>query len=344
MHKSKKMRELIVMSCLLFSCAGFADSSLSPLQDSSLNPFDAQLEATHHAEMAAQVAGRVTRVSVIAGQKVKAGEILLNIDASSAQPQALASEAQIASANADLSLAEKEYQRQEALFKEDYISQAALERAQSKLEAAKARAKATLSMANAARAQANFYVIKAPFDGIVAEVPINEGDMAMPGRVLVTLYDPQHLRISAAVPAGAVKPDISLNQIKIDIPSLLAAGQELKAQSIQVFPTVDSQSHTVLLRINIQAVNNPQIKPGLFTRVWLPTSLSMPNKILIPLTAVVERGELTAVYVKNEQGEPLLRQVRLGRQWGDQVEVISGLSSTKGLVDNAQNISFGQAK
>ncbi|HQT82191.1 MAG TPA: efflux RND transporter periplasmic adaptor subunit, partial [Ferrovaceae bacterium] len=343
MIKSKIIRKLVFLYCLVIPISGFSESTHQHNNPVSLNAFDAEVQSIHQAEIAAQVSGRVLQINVVAGQKVRAGETLLNLDSSAAQPQAVASEAQISSANADLTLAQKDYQRQEALFKEDYISQAALDRAQSKLEAAKAHAKAILSLAHSARAQANFYIIKAPFDGVISEVPINQGDMAMPGRVLVTLYDPHHLRVSAAVPSEAVRKDLSIDQVKIDVPTLSGPHQELTPQSLEVFPTVDNSTHTVLLRVNIQQ-GHAEIKPGQFARLWLPTTISVPNKVIIPITAVVERGEMTGVYVKNEQGEPLLRQVRLGRRWGSDVEVISGLSSTQGLIENVQSLSFGNTK
>ncbi|KXW55335.1 efflux RND transporter periplasmic adaptor subunit [Ferrovum sp. PN-J185] len=339
MQKFNKIRGLAFLSCLFLSFSVLADTQNHNNNGTSLNPFDAQIESVNHADIAAQVSGRVTNIKVTAGEKVKVGQILLTLESTSAQQQAIASEAQIAAANADLELAQKDYQRQEALFKQDYISQAALDRAKTKLEAAKAQARATSSLAKSARAQSDLYVIKAPFSGVIAEIPVNLGDMAMPGKILVSLYDPEHLRVSASVPERAVNKELTVKQLKIEVPSLTQQEHWLNPQTLHLFPTVDSQSHTVLLRINIDR-NTADIKPGLFARVWLPTKLSVPNRIVVPLTAIVERGELTGVYVKNEKGEPLLRQVRLGRQWGNEVEVISGLSSTDGLIENAQSLSF----
>ncbi len=339
MQKLNKIRGLALLGYLFLSFSVLAEAPNQNNSDSSLNAFDAQIESVNHADLAAQVSGRVTNIKVTAGERVKVGQILLTLESTSAQQQAIASEAQIAAANADLELSQKEYQRQEALFKEDYISQAALDRAKTKLEAAKAQARATSSLARSARAQSDLYIIKAPFSGVVAEIPVNLGDMAMPGRLLVSLYDPDHLRVSASVPEAAVNKELTVKDLKIEVPSLTNQQHWLNPQFLHIFPTVDSQSHTVLLRINIDR-NNVDIKPGLFARVWLPTKLSMPNRVVIPITAIVERGELTGVYVKNEKGEPLLRQVRLGRQWGNEVEVISGLNSTDGLIDNAQALSF----
>ena len=165
--------------------------------------FDAVVEAVRQTVVSAQVAGAVTALDVKAGDAVKAGQVLARIDARAADQTAASSEAQVRSAQAMQDVARKDYERQQQLFKKDYISQAALERAESQYKATQAQAAALLSQAGAARTQSGFYVVRAPYAGVVAEVPVAVGDMAMPGRALATLYEPGALRVTAAVPQSA---------------------------------------------------------------------------------------------------------------------------------------------
>ena len=106
-------------------------------------------------------------------------------------------------AQAALNLAAQDLERQKALQQKQYISQAALERSQAQWEAAQAQVKALKAQTSVAQAQSGFYVVQAPYAGVVSDVPVASGDMAMPGRPLVAMYDPARMRVTAAV---AVEP------------------------------------------------------------------------------------------------------------------------------------------
>jgi multidrug resistance efflux pump len=92
-------------------------------------------------------------------------------------------------------VAVKEFDRQKLLFEKNYTSQAALERAEAQFKATQAQVSAQLAQAGAARAQSGFFVVRAPYGGVIADVPAMLGDMAMPGRPLLTIYDPASLRV-----------------------------------------------------------------------------------------------------------------------------------------------------
>lgn len=78
-----------------------------------------------------------------------------------------------------------------------------------------------------------------------------------------------------------------------------------------------------------------QVTPGMFARAWLPTSEKLPHPVQLPLTAIVHHAEMTGAYVLDGKGQPLLRQVRLGRVLGDQVEVLSGINAGEPVVQDA---------
>ena len=152
--------------------------------------FDGVVEAVRQTVLAAQVAGAVVALDVKVGDAVKAGQVLARIDARAADQNTAASDAQVMAARAALDLAAKDLQRQQQLFQQSYISQAALERAESQFKSTQAQVAAQLAQAGATRTQSGFFVVKAPYTGIVSEVPIALGDMALPGRALVSMYDP----------------------------------------------------------------------------------------------------------------------------------------------------------
>lgn len=289
--------------------------------------FDGVVEAVRQTVIAAQVSGAVVQLNTRVGDSVKAGQVLLQIDARAADQNAAASDAQVQAARASLEVATKEYERQKQLFQKNYISQAALERAESEFKATRAQVAAQGAQAGVARTQSGFHVIRAPYAGVIAEVPVSLGDMAMPGRALITVYDPSALRITAAVPQ-TVAAQMATGQLpRAELPGLTAQRRWVTPVRMQLLPTIDATTHTVQLRLDLPP-GLDGVAPGMFARLWLPVAgggaSAMPS-LSVPLSAIVRRAELTGLYVLNSEGRPMLRQVRLGRVDGDKVEILSGL-------------------
>ena len=292
--------------------------------DKASQAFDGTVEAVRQSVVAAQVAGAIVALDVKAGDTVKAGQTLARIDARAAEQNVSASEAQVRSAQALLDVASKDFERQKQLFDKQFISQAALERAESQFKASQAQAAALLAQAGAARTQSGFYVVRAPYAGVVAEVPVAQGDMAMPGRALFTLYEPGALRVTAAVAQSALS--LPPKGVRVEFPGLPEARRWLDGAPVQVLPTVDAATHTVQLRIALPA-KLTGVAPGTFARVWVPSAAQgAAGRLYVPAAAIVRRAEMTGVYVIDAKGMALLRQVRLGRGDGDSIEVLSGVS------------------
>lgn len=287
---------------------------------------DGVVEAVRDTTLSAQVQGAIVLLSAKVGDTVKAGQELVRIDARAASQNAAASVAQVNAARASMQVASKEFERQKQLYQKQYISQAALDRAQAQFQASQAQVQALQAQAGAAMTQSGFYVLKAPYSGVVSEVPVALGDMALPGRPLVRLHDPSALRVTAMVPQMAAAALAGAQTLQAEIPGLITPQIAVPASQIQLLPTVDATTHTVQLRVDLP----PDLKgvtPGMFARVWLPAASGAggAQRVQIPVSALVRRAEMTGVYVLDAQGHPLLRQVRLGRRNGEQIEVLSGL-------------------
>lgn len=289
---------------------------------------DAVVEAVRQTTLSAQVPGAIVSLRVKAGDSVKAGQELLRIDARSASQNAAASDAQVQAAQASLNVATKDYERQKQLFQKQYISQSALDRAQAQWQATQAQVRALQAQAGVARTQSGFFVVSAPYAGVVSDVPVTLGDMAMPGRALVTMHDPAELRVTAAVPQSTIAGQGDASAVRFELPSL-ATGL-LRPTQVQVLPVVDAATHTAQVRLGMPA-GIKGVAPGAFARIWLPLgtakgAMAKAERLYVPASAVVRRSEMTGLYVVNPEGLALLRQVRLGSTKGDQVEVLSGVS------------------
>ncbi len=331
---------VVIITILTSSSAVLAQPvSKSPSRvppSSEMSSFEGIVEAERQTVVAAQVSGAIVEISTKAGDQVKAGQILVRIDAHAAAQSAAASKAQVMSAQASLELAQKEFDRQKQLFAQDYLSQAALDRAEARFKVAEADARAQMAQAASAEVQTGFYTIRAPYAGIIAEVPVSLGGMAIPGQPLLTIYDPAALRVTSTVPQSVVGREMAASLVKIEI-SGTPVKQLLSPSHIKIMPTVDANTDTVQIRLGLPT-QLQNVVPGMFARVWLPATEQRPQSVEIPMTALVRRSEMTGVYVLDGKNQPLLRQVRIGRISGGQVEILSGVDPDEHVVQDAESV------
>lgn len=320
---------------LLLSAPVLAQSVSVPVRQAggaSLYRAEAVVEAVRQSEISPQVAGRIVVLNVHAGDRVQAGQVLVRIDAQAARQQTAAGEAQVDAARAQLALAKAQYARQEQLFKKQYISQAALEQAEAQYKATEASVRGTLAQAGAAATQTGFFTISAPYAGVIARVDAEQGDMAMPGKTLLTIYDPREMRVVASLPqsrAAALPPK---PEVKIQL-----GNRELAAREVRVLPAADPVSHSLTVRLGLPA-GTVDLVPGMFARAIFTLPGAATPTLMTPTRSVLRRSELTAVYVLDAQGAPRLRQVRLGLSQGDEVEVLSGLRAGERVVADAATV------
>jgi len=292
---------------------------------------DGTVEARQDARVAAQASGRITRVLVKAGDAVKAGQVLLRIDATQAGQQLAASRAQQAQAEAMLRAAQAEDARAQTLLANGYISPAAMDRSRAQYQSAEAGASALRAQASATGTQAGFHEVKAPYAGRITQVFVSEGDLAGPGAPLLQLFAPADLRVGVSVSESDVgRLDLSA-PARISLPH--AGDQSWPAPAITLLPGLDPVTHAATLRVALPAPAAQAaaaMGPGQLARVSLALKApaqgaSASATLSVPRLAVVQRGEVPAVYVVDAQGVPRLRQVRLGAVHADRIDVVAGL-------------------
>lgn len=270
-------------------------------------PAESLVEAVQQATVGAQVAGRVLEVKADAGQTVKKGDLLMRIDAREAAEAARAAEAQYANAKVS-------YERTKSLVAQKFMSAAALDKAKADFDAAAANR-------SAAGASQSHATIVAPMTGIVARRHAELGDMAMPGAPLFTLYQPGSLRVTASIPQYRLKEMRAVTTARVEFPEL---GKWVDAVKVQLLPTADAATHVSQVRVTLPDV--PEATPGMFARVHFITGRA--EKLTVPATAVIRRGEVAAVYLQTPDNRLSLRQLRLGDAVGQgEIEVLAGLAA-----------------
>ena len=279
------------------------------------------VEAVRQSTLAAQVAGRIVALPVKAGDTVKAGQVLVQIDARSAVQVEAASLSQVRQARANLANAKGKFDRSARLFAQKFISQAALDQAEAEYLAAQAQGAAAEANAAQSATAKSFTTIVSPYDGVVASTEQDIGDMATIGRPLVTVFDPNDLRVVATVPQAVLVSANLAAPVRIEVP---AQKRALVARRVTVIPVADAHTHTTKIRLDLPEASG--LMPGQYARALIVTGRA--RALTMPLAAVLKRSEVTAVYVIDAQSRVQLRQVRLGESAGEGlVEVLAGLNA-----------------
>ena len=286
---------------------------------------DGVVQPVRQSTVSAQAAGRLATLLVKAGDRVRAGQVLATIDDRETQTGVQRSAAQVAQADAELRNASAHAQRTRDLQTQGFVSTAALDMADNQLSAAKAgREQATASARQSALAQ-GYTRVTAPFDGWVLETLSEAGDLAMPGKPILTLYAPTPLRAVVQVPASRGELARSANRVEVQVPGAQGGSQWLAPSARGALPAADPVSQTIEWRLDLTPVAAQGLVPGQQVRVRFVGGRA--DRMVLPSSAVVRRGELTGVYVAS-QGTFVLKAVRLGTDHGASgVEILAGLKA-----------------
>lgn len=287
--------------------------------------FDGQVEAIHAATVSGQTSGRVADIAFDVGDKVPAGATILRLvseDQQGALQQALAAQAD---AEEGLRLDQIERNRIRELFGKGVVSKAELDRAESRVSSRKAQLKSADGALRRAQQQLSYTVVQAPFGGVVSERHIELGEAVNPGTPLMSGFDPDALRVVVNIPqdiAGLVRESAAVQVQHQD--SLLTPAR------VQVYPVANPVSGSVKARLDLSPGSHG-LRPGQWVKVAI--RLGDDNQLLVPRSAVLQRSQISAVYVE-QAGKLQLRQIRLGAVHGDQVAVSAGLNPGDRLVLN----------
>ncbi len=276
------------------------------------------------AQVSPRITARILEIRVIAGAVVKAKDVLAVLDDRDLKARVDQAKSAVIGAEAQATESAADLERTQGLFKEGAASKRELEAAEAKAktqEALAAQARDALKETEVMQGEAT---LRAPFDGVVAERLAEPGDLAVPGRAVVTVHDPAHLRLEAQVPEScAAKAHVGM-----EVPVFIEAlARELKASVEEIAPIADPVSRTFVIKASLP--QDAALRPGMFGR--FRTACTKRHALLIPTAAVTRVGQLESVQVATEGGARQ-RNIRTGKAFGDQTEVLSGLEEGERVV------------
>jgi membrane fusion protein (multidrug efflux system) len=260
-----------------------------------------------------EIAGRVAQLHFREGQYVEAGALLVSLDDS-------ISRAELAQAQANLNLAEKNFQRAQMLFKRGASNAQALDEASAQQQAS--RASLALSQARLDKTR-----ILAPYDGFLGLRAVSPGDYLSAGQDIVNLEVLDPLKVDFRIPQKAVS-QVRLKQL-IEISLDAYPGERFNGEIFAINPRLDEAGRSQAIRAHISN-SDGRLSPGQFVRVSVILA-ERPNALVIPEEAIMPVGDKLLVNLVVD-GKVELREVKLGKRLAGKVEVREGLQGDETLI------------
>ncbi len=280
------------------------------------------LQAAERASIAAKITGVITRMPVVLGSTVKAGELLVAISAEEITARLNQAEAQLAQARRNL-------EREQNLLAKNAATPDMVKAMTDQYNIAQAGYREAKTMLG-------YTTLTAPFDGVVTRKHAHSGDLATPGTALLQLENNRLLQVRTAVPESLVLQIRPGDVLTVRVP---AAGVTVQGTVAEVAPAADPDSRTAPVIIDLPA--HPDLRTGQFARVLLPGTRT--PSLLVPASALVPSGQMDRVFVV-ENARAQLRLVRVGASHDGMVEILAGLAPDETVVTtNNRLLVHGQA-
>ena len=298
-------------------------AAASPIAVGTTAQSSGEVAALRKATVAAEVAGRVVRRVVEAGDLKDSGALLLELDDTNAQLALRQAQASAKARQADLAHARHEYQRSSRLLQRKVVSQDTVDDLRFAQAAAAAQydaAQANVAVARKAVADAQ---VVAPFAGQIEQVHVQVGDFVNPGQPVVTLTDFSAARVIVGVSTG--QANTLRTGVQTTITSSDLGGQPVAARITSVGRIKDAVSGTYPVELRIDQLNNLPFREGMVVQVRWPQTDAQQVPLSVPGSALMRQSDGIYVFTV-EQGSARLTQVRIGKSDGQRVEILEGLS------------------
>ncbi|OGG44046.1 MAG: hypothetical protein A3F84_27960 [Candidatus Handelsmanbacteria bacterium RIFCSPLOWO2_12_FULL_64_10] len=278
------------------------------------------------ASVGSRLMSRVTEARVREGDRVRKGDVLVRLDSQDLSARRGQAEAGLAEARSALENAALMLRRLQALYDQKATPKKNLDDARTGHARAQAAAQAAEAGLREIDATLAYSAVRAPFDGVVVKKRVDVGDVVAPGAPLLVVEDPSRMKVVARVSEGEMEALRVGGTASVEID---AAGQRrLPCVLERVVPSADPASRTFDVEVVLDNADG-RLRSGQFARLLIESGSR--RAVLIPKAGLVRQGQLEGVYVA-DGGVARLRWVRVGRDYGDRAEVLSGLSGGERIV------------
>jgi RND family efflux transporter MFP subunit len=319
--------------------SGVAIATLAPTQVDEFYEAAGTIKAARTISVAGRMMGSVTSLLVKEGDVVANGQLLLTIDDRDVVQKVKAAEAAhreaikaLAAASQNSELSDITYRRYRKMYEEKAISRQEMDQFETgkklaglEYERVQEMVNRTAANLSEAKVYMGFTGICSPLNGLVVEKKIEVGAMAAPGMPLLTLESRDGFQAEVTV------DEMLSGKLRIGMPVLIsvdAINRNVPGKISEILPAVDPVSRSFVVRIPLSG--NDGLRSGLYARMRIVRGKK--DVILAPHSAIVEKGQLTGIYAVDNHGVVAYRLVKIGMQYGDNREILSGLKPNDRIV------------
>lgn len=292
---------------------------------------DGVIKAVQQSTVSAQTSGTVQSLPYDVDDSVAAGDLIVQLEDSEQQSRLRQAQAGLEEAEAALADARQRFERIEAVHERGLVSRQEFDQARNNLAAARARVERAKGAVSEAQEQLSYTRVLAPYGGILTERHVEVGEAVNPGQPLLSGLSLEQLRVVVDLPQKYAELARKERQAQVT----LADGRVLETGKITFYPYANPQTHTFRLRMRLSDLNG-SLFPGMLVKVSVP--VASREALWVPASSLIQRGELRAVFVLDEQDQPRLRQVRTGVRDNDRLEILAGLSEGERVVTNPSGL------
>jgi RND family efflux transporter MFP subunit len=306
----------------------------------------ANVQAFADAPIYARTNGYLKRWYVDMGARVRAGQLLAEIDTPEVNQQLRQARADLSTAQANLNLSRITAERYAGLLKTDSVSKQEADNAEGDYQAKQAAVQSAQANVRRLEELQSFEKIYAPFGGVITARNTDIGaliDSGASGGTRTELFhiaQPDHLRVYINVPEAysqLAKPGMTANLTLAEFPDRRFEGKLVRTAS-----AIDPSSRTLLVEIS---VNNPtgQLLTGAYAEVHMKLPVAASSFVL-PVNTLLFRSEGLRLAVVDQGNKIELRQIQVGHDFGSEIEVVGGLSGNESVIINPpDSVVSGQA-
>jgi multidrug efflux system membrane fusion protein len=292
--------------------------------------YPGEVHAREESPLSFRVGGNLVKRHVDAGQRVRKGEVLAELDAADYASQAAASQAQLAAAEADLVRARDDQKRYAALAEQQLVSRSALDAQTAAFKAAQGQANAARANLAVSRNQADYAQLRAPTDGVIASRQAEAGQVVSAGQTVFTLAADGGREVLIALPESTIR-DYKVGQA-VQVELWNRPGQLLPGTIREIAPAADAQARTYATRVSLAPEALSEVELGQSARVF--ASAGRSGALQLPLAAVQRGadGKGSVWVVDAAKGTLKAVPVTVGAYGAESVPVLSGVGANDWVV------------
>lgn len=348
--KASGVAALLAIASVLSACGGHDEhpasvpsqpelktqAELFKVHDQSLPVFalfPGSVITSDQISISSRVMGYVRSVDVHEGQTVKSGETLLTIDSTDVTGAINQARAEVNKAYAALSDAKNNYDRYSSLYKENAVPKQMYEQMQTAYKVAQSNYSAAQAGLKQAESQLTYVKITAPFSGTITSRMVDAGQMATPGFPLLTLQGSGQKQVEVQLNSQAFATLKLGEPVTIRYTDFQGEQHQFQGPVERMVDATDPVTHTHTVKIGVP--ENVNVRSGNYVVVEI--AVAHETGMLVPLTAIHDRGGIRGVFVLDDQNRAWFRMVRLGHVIDGKQVILSGLVPGERLVTQSDD-------